>query len=73
MPTTKHRINISVSPALSRALSSVAKRDHLPTATKAMRLIELALELEEDVALEAITRQRDTTKTTFLSHDEVWK
>ena len=73
MPTTKPRINLSLSIPTSHTLRALAKRDRLPVATKAARLLELALEIEEDTALEALAADRDATATQFVSHEQAWK
>ena len=74
MATTKTRINISVSKTTRDILRALAKRDELPVATKAGDLIEEALELEEDRALEAIIQRRLKTrkKGRSYSHKEAW-
>ena len=53
-------------------LTLLAKRDAVPRATKAIELMKLAMEIEEDVALNKIASSRDTDKAKFLSHEEVW-
>lgn len=73
MATTKARINISVSPDVERALKGVARRDRIPTATKAAQLLRLALEIEEDRVLDAIATERDTPNAKFISHEKAWK
>jgi hypothetical protein len=72
MPTTKKRINISLSPDLDIMLSRVAKRDNLPEATKAVNLLEFALEIEEDLILDKIANDRDTLGARFMTHKQVW-
>jgi len=73
MATTKKRINISLSKSVSDALSSLAKRDREPVASKAARLLERALELEEDRYLSAVADERlKSHKDAWLSHKEVW-
>ena len=73
MPTTKKRINISISKDLDKALSIVAKRDNVPEATKAAELLRLGLEIDEDIILERIANERYRTAKKFLSHKEVWR
>ena len=73
MSTTKSRINISLPDDVRDALSKLARRDQMPEATKAARLLETALEIEEDLYWEAIAQQRDTQKVRYLPHDEAWK
>lgn len=72
MPTTKKRINISLSPEAERALTEAARRASVPEATKAAALLEVALQIEEDVALDAAASERYRTNSRWLSHDEVW-
>lgn len=74
MPTTKTRINISLSDDLSHALKKLAHRDQVPTATKAERLLEIALEIEEDVVWDSIASKREKFKNArFISHNQAWK
>ena len=72
MATTKKRINISLSSNLETMLSRIAKRDNVPQATKAVYLLGLALEIEEDIVLDKIAGERDTKNTSFLSHKKAW-
>ena len=72
MSTTKSRINISLPSEVKDALSSLAKRDQVPTATKAEHLLELGLEIEEDAAWDKIAAQRDSDKASFQTHSKVF-
>lgn len=72
MPTRKKRLNMSVPQDVDEALSALAERDDVPQATKALHLIQLALQIEEDDVWNAIAEKRDTKKATFLSHEEAW-
>ncbi|OGI60151.1 hypothetical protein A2641_03660 [Candidatus Nomurabacteria bacterium RIFCSPHIGHO2_01_FULL_37_25] len=72
MTTIKKRINISLSPSLNIMLSRIAKRDNIPQATKAIHLLEMALEIEEDFVFDKIARERDTKNARFLDHKQVW-
>lgn len=73
MPTVKTRINVSLSDDVRRALASLAHRDHIPEATKAARLLEVALEIEEDQDWNRLAEKRDTNKADYLSHKKAWK
>ena len=73
MPTTKRRLNISVPREVDDALRRVAARDRVPHATKAAALLRLALEIEEDVALDALARNRDVGNAKFHSHEKAWR
>lgn len=73
MPTTKHRINISLSKDLEKALAHLAERDDVPQATKAAELLQRGLELEEDDVWNAIAEKRDTPKARFVSSKQAWK
>ena len=73
MPTTKKRINISVSKETDKALELLARRDQMPQATKAEHLLAIGLELEEDEVLNAIAKKRDRKGATFVSHRSAWR
>ncbi len=73
MPTLKTRINITLPAEVEQALVRLAARDEMPTATKAVHLIRLALEIEEDEVWDAIAAKRDTGKARFVSHRRAWK
>ena len=72
MATTKKRINISLPSKVDIALSKISKRDGIPTATKAVQLLKLALEIEEDQVWDSIANKRDTKNAKFASHDTAW-
>ena len=69
----KKRINISVTKEVDAAVSSLAKRDRVPTATKAAHLLSLALEIEEDQVLDALASRRDMPRAKFVSHALAWR
>ena len=74
MPTTKHRINITANKNISEALIAAARREGIPVATKAAKLLEHALEIEEDIAWGAVIEQRMSMKNIkYVSHEKVWK
>ena len=73
MATTKTRINISVPSEIRGMLHRLAKRDRVPEATKAARLLEIALEFEEDQIWSEIARQRDKKGARFIPHRKAWK
>ena len=73
MATTKTRINISLSDEVKEALDKLARRDQVPQATKAVRLLEIALELEEDQVWNRIASRRDVKNARYLSHNKAWK
>lgn len=72
MATTKKRINISLPSSLDIMLSRIAKRDNIPQATKAVHLLEIALEIEEDVIFDKIANNRDVKNAHFLNHKQAW-
>ena len=73
MSTTKTRINVSLSADVERAVIALAKRDQVPHATKAAELLRSALEIDEDMKLDVIARERDRTGVKFVSHKSAWK
>jgi hypothetical protein len=72
MSTIKSRINVSVPENVRIALSDLAKRDQVPTATKAEHLIEIGLEMEEDEVWDKIASSRDVNSTIFHTHSEAF-
>jgi hypothetical protein len=73
MPTTKKRLNISLSPLLEEAVERLAARDKTPQATKITELLKEAIELEEDQVWDAIASQREARDAKFTSHKNAWK
>lgn len=73
MPTTKSRLNITLGKSARSALKDIAKREEIPLATAAARLIEEALELEEDRYLIAIAEERLKKPAKWVKHKDVWK
>ena len=72
MTTLKKRMNVSLPSEVEAALAILAKRDDVPQATKALHLIQIALEIEEDDVLNAIAEKRDAKNTKFVSHKKAW-
>ncbi len=74
MATAKTRINISVTKATRDTLRRLAKRDQEPVATTAVKLLEEALELQEDRILSAITDERLRGKVRWVKdNDKIWR
>lgn len=55
-----------------KAIAKLAQRDDVPDATLAARLIETALELEEDIVWDRLATERDTKSTSFVGHSKAW-
>ncbi len=72
MPTNRKRINLALPDSMTVVLEKVAKRDNVPTATKVTELLSFALDIEEDMVLGAIVKERDTKDAVYVSHEEVW-
>jgi hypothetical protein len=73
MATTKTRLQISLSKDEGRFLSTLAKRDQMPRATKASQLVRIAMEIEEDFALSKLAEGRDVPGVKWINHDDFWK
>lgn len=73
MATLKGRINITVSPEIKQALTKLAERDRVPTATKAADLLREALEIHEDVVWNKIAEKRDKKNARYISHEKAWR
>ncbi|MCR4313872.1 MAG: hypothetical protein NUV84_01335 [Candidatus Uhrbacteria bacterium] len=72
MPTTKSRLNLSLPESMEAILTKLARRDAVPRAAKAVELLRVAMELEEDIVLSKLADLRDTKAAKFLTHEEVW-
>ena len=72
MATTKKRVIISLSKPVEEALEILAKRDQIPQATKAVHLLETALEIEEDQIWDQVATERDIKNARFVSHKKAW-
>ena len=72
MPTTKKRVNISLSLPIENIIASLAKRDDVPQATKAAELIRIAIEIEEDHVFDTIASERDKSKAKLIPHKKAW-
>lgn len=73
MPTLKKRINLSLTDEVRNALARLSRRDGVPQATKALRLLETALELEEDQVWDNLATHRDTNDAHYISHPKAWR
>jgi len=58
---------------MKEMLFKLARRERIPAATKAARLLEAALEMEEDQIWETIAQKRDTKRARYISHRKAWK
>ena len=72
MPTTKKRLNITLSKDIDDALRQISRRDRVPEATKASELLAIALEIEEDRIFGAVARER-MKNPIYVDHKEAWK
>lgn len=72
MPTTKHRLNITLLPETERAIEKLAERDKVSRSGKAAELLRIALEIEEDRIWEELAQKRDARGTKFLPHKKAW-
>ncbi|MBU0767361.1 hypothetical protein KKF55_06345 [Patescibacteria group bacterium] len=73
MPTSKKRINISLPEDIENIIEMLSNRDDVPQATKALHLIQLAIEIDEDEVWNAMAEKRDTKNASFISHKKVWE
>lgn len=72
MPTSKKRINITLSKDLEITIIKLAERDNVPVATKAMQLLNSAMEIEEDDFLDQLADKRTGRKSKYYSHTKAW-
>lgn len=72
MATTKQRINITADSRIKKSLKFLAKRDKMPVSAKALALLRVALELEEDMIWAKIADSR-LNNGPYIEHEKFWK
>ncbi|QQR54907.1 hypothetical protein IPG41_07075 [Candidatus Peregrinibacteria bacterium] len=72
MSTLKKRRMVSLPDEVEAALTQIARRDGVPSSTKAAHLIQLALEMDEDAVWDKIAAERDYKNARFVSHKDAW-
>jgi len=75
MPTTKQRINITVTPTIEKIIKKLAKVDRVPLATKTSELLKIGVEtfLEDSYLAEIADKRSSDKNAKYISHSEVWK
>ncbi len=72
MPTLKQRVNLTMPAHINRSLSAAARRDRTTIAAKALDLVRVALELEEDAALLSLAEIREKGGGKNIPHAKAW-
>jgi len=74
MPTNNPRVNVVLEKPLYANVERLAKRDGVSLSMKVRDLVNVALEIEEDIALAkfADVREKSFNRKKSLKHDEVW-
>lgn len=72
MPTNKKRVNLTPSEKTYELLEALAERDGTSISSKAVELIEVAIELDEDDFLNLLAEERDSKNAEFISHEDIW-
>jgi len=75
MATNKPRINVVLDKQIYELIKRLSEEEGTSLSSFVKDLIEEALELREDVALNEIAEEREKTfnKSKALSHNEIWK
>ena len=75
MPTSKQRLNLSLPKHLAVFLKKIALRDEVPQATKAVQLLEHAMEWEEGEFKQSFIDEikRREKEDTLIPAEEVFK
>ncbi len=72
MPTTKKRVNITPTEDTYVFLAQIAERDGVPVSAKALQLLQIALEIEEDTYFSKLGDEIVSKNRKFYSHEEAW-
>jgi len=73
MPTTKTKLNITLSPTVEAAIKQLADRDRISRAGKVVELLPAALEIEKDRIWDELAHKRNTRGARFVPHKKVWR
>jgi len=73
MPTTKKRINITVDDRTHEALERLSSKRDESVAGVALRLIEEALEYQEDAHFSRVADERLTKEHARVPHEKAWR
>lgn len=72
MPTAKKRINITVDDDVYEALERLSGKRDQSVASVGLRLIEEALEYQEDLYFARVADERLAGKEQRINHDKAW-
>ena len=73
MPTSKRRLNLSLPENIEISLFKISKSEKVPMATKALELLEEALEAHEDRYFDELATKRAKKSKRLLTHEQAWK
>lgn len=73
MPTQNPRLNLTLNDDIMKSLNALAKKSKQTVSAVAKKLLEDALETQEDIYFSRLANERDTENTKWISHEEVWK
>lgn len=73
MPSKNPRVNTVLPPNVYATVARLAKREGVSMSHKVNDLVREALDLEEDLGLDAIAAKRLASKGRSISHDEMKK
>lgn len=73
MPSALPRISTVVERPIYEAVERLAKREGVSLSQKARDLLREALELIEDMALDAIAQRRKKNRAPSIPHKEFWR
>ena len=73
MPTSKKRTNVILPKDVDIVLTYLSERDDVSKSTKAVQLIKIAIQIEEDDVWNSLAEKRDTKNARFISHKDAWK
>jgi len=75
MATNKPRVNVVLDKQIYELIKRLSEEEGTSLSSFVKSLIEEALELREDIALNEIAEEREKTlnKSKALSHSEAWK
>lgn len=72
MPSNKPRINMVLEESLYEMIKEQAEEEGISLSRKTRDLLKLAMEIEEDRAIDSIVDRRKKNEASLISHDSFW-
>ena len=73
MPSSKKRVNLTIDEKTYSVLQTLSRRTQQKISTVSLKLIQQALELQEDIYFSKLADERLSKKQKRVPHGKAWK